>query len=184
MNLLHLCRSRRVSCQVMGAMSVALLAPVALAQPTDATQEKLLQCRLIAAPLTRVACYDAIHVAAAIASPSRAVAATPPTQQAPAGAAVAAPARQPADSAAFGLPVREQQAASNALQSMIAGAFDGWMAQSKIRLANGQVWQIADDSEGAYRLRDPKVQIRRSSFGSYFMSIEGVQQTPKVRRVE
>jgi hypothetical protein len=51
-------------------------------------------------------------------------------------------------------------------------------------LANGQVWQITDGSEGVYSLVDPLVTIERGSFGSFFLRIEGVGQTPKVRRLQ
>lgn len=73
---------------------------------------------------------------------------------------------------------------AGALESSISGLFEGWQPQSRIRLANGQVWQVTDGSEGVYARRDPKVRISRGTLGSFFMQIDGVSQTPRVRRIE
>lgn len=69
------------------------------------------------------------------------------------------------------------------LSSHIPGQFEGWLPKERISLANGQVWEITDGSEAAYSLRDPKVLITRGFSGSFFMKIEGVYQTPRVRRI-
>ena len=45
------------------------------------------------------------------------------------------------------------------------------------------MWQLVEDSRGAYNLRDPKVTIRRAALGSFMMDIDGVNQTLRVRRV-
>lgn len=70
------------------------------------------------------------------------------------------------------------------MESTIAGTFEGWLAGSRLRLANGQVWEIADGSSASYLLRDPKVRITRGMLGSFFMTIEGVAQSPRVRRIQ
>lgn len=174
----------------VAALSVGTLAFAAVATPAGETAAQLLNCRQIPSPMARVACYDAISVP----GPDSANSSTRPQITGPSrphttdvGAAAGVPPYRTApvsDPAAFGLAARETAAVTNRLDGVIAGNFDGWMAQSKIRLTNGQIWQISDGSEGAYRLRDPKVQIHRTAFGSYFMQIEGVHQTPKVRRIE
>jgi len=51
-------------------------------------------------------------------------------------------------------------------------------------MANGQLWEVTDGSQAAYRLSDPKVRISRGISGSFFMEIQGVSQTPRVRRIE
>jgi hypothetical protein len=43
--------------------------------------------------------------------------------------------------------------------------FEGWRPNERIRLANGQVWQIADDSSSLLQRRDPKVTVRRGALG-------------------
>lgn len=77
-----------------------------------------------------------------------------------------------------------QAAAADVIESSIAGPFKGWWPKDRIKLANGQVWQIADDSTGAVNLTDPKVTIRRGFFGGYRLEIEGVSKSPTVKRVQ
>lgn len=96
--------------------------------------------------------------------------------------ATAAPTTTAQAVASFGL-----EAAGEKLQevrSHIPGLFDGWRAGDRIRLANGQVWRVVDDSRADYDLRDPQVTVRRGALGSYLLDIEGAKQLPRVRRVE
>ena len=44
--------------------------------------------------------------------------------------------------------------------------------------------RIADGSQTAYDVKNPVVRIVRGAFGSFFMEIEGVSHSPKVRRVQ
>jgi len=83
----------------------------------------------------------------------------------------------------FGLPQRPAFERSEALETSVAGNFDGWGPDEKITLANGQVWQISDGSSAGYSLREPKVRITRGSFGGFFMQVDGVSQTPRVKRL-
>jgi hypothetical protein len=144
------------------------------------------QCRLLTDVALKAACYDAI----ALPAPGSGVSAAPPPLAAPARAA-ATPVNPTATAAAsFGLPAAAPvlpaagTVVGGALESSIVGSFEGWQAQSRIRLANGQVWQITDGSEGVYSRRDPKVRISRGTLGSFFLQIDGVSQTPRVRRIE
>jgi len=91
-----------------------------------------------------------------------------------------------ADPAAlFGLENRRQPpSVPDAIDSSVPGRFDGWQGNSRIRLSNGQVWEIRDGSQASYDLRDPKIRIVRGMSGTFFMEIEGVSQIPRVRRVE
>lgn len=143
-------------------MLLAGAAGLAPAGPLD----DLRRCRAVADERARLACYEAIVVEGALA------------------AATAAPALAPAPAATFGLPKPAPVNEIELLESRLPGRFDGWLPGSRIRLANGQLWQISDGSEAAYRLQDPKVRITRGSMGSFFMQIDGVSQTPRVRRVE
>ena len=150
-------------------LNMKLLVPVLLAvmsmPATAADDGALRQCRALTDAAARLACYDALPLAA----PSTASATAPP-------AAAAAPA------AAFGLPPPEEKVQE--ITSTIPGLFDGWGPRSLIRLANGQVWQVTDDSRGVYALRDPKVRVKRASLGSFVLDIEGANLLPRVRRVE
>jgi hypothetical protein len=124
------------------------------------------RCRDLRDAAARLACYDAIPLSAAQAPP------------APSAAAVTAP---PATSFGLATPTAPQPVAS--IESAIDGPFYGWLPRGKLKLVNGQVWEVTDGSQSAYNLQNPKVKITRGVAGTFFMAIEGVAQTPRVRRV-
>lgn len=71
------------------------------------------------------------------------------------------------------------------MDSTIIGDFDGWGPNTRIKLANGQVWRVIDDSSAVLpRRSNPKVRIERNLFGTLFLSVEGTNSSAKVRRVE
>lgn len=166
---------------------LALLASVP-AWPDDTG---LRRCRELADPRARLACYDALPLprttapaGPAPADPARAgrAAATPVPPVAPAAPPTLTPE---AREARFGI---EEKAAAQeelpAIQSHIPGLFEGWRPNMRIRLANGQVWQIADDSSRMMERRDPKVTVRRALLGAFFLDFEGDNRSPRVRRVQ
>jgi hypothetical protein len=159
----------RPAALLMAAPLLALATLPALAQG-DATH----RCPKLTNPAARLACYDAAFPPAQDVAPA-AIAPTPPS------AAAAPPAAPAAD---FGREPRPQPIA--AIESTLDPAFDGWGPRSRIRLANGQVWRIADDSSGFVNPRPVprKVTVRRGSFGTFIMDIEGTNQTPRVTRVD
>jgi hypothetical protein len=154
--------------------ALLLLAASSWGQATE-----LQRCRTLADATQRLACFDA-------ALPPIKPGTAPPqvTPAVAAAASVAAPAPAAATATAeFGLqPKPETQTQS--IQSHLPGEFDGWEPRQKFTLANGQVWLLIEDSRGAYRLRNPKVTIRRGAIGSFLMDIEGVAQTLRVRRMQ
>lgn len=145
-------------------------APLGTQAADDAAMQR---CRGMADAMARLACYDAITVPDLL----------PP---AAANVGVAAPAGSP--DASFGLESRPSPSTAPtplaAMESAIDGAFDGWLPNSVFKLANGQSWQIADGSTAAYRLKSPKVKVTRGVSGSFFMAVDGVAQTPRVRRLQ
>lgn len=127
------------------------------------------RCRDTRDPAARLACYDAVPLP------------TAPVASAP------GPAASPLPAASFGLESRPSPNATPtavSIESAIEGRFDGWLPHGQLRLTNGQVWEISDGSQSAYGLNSPKVKITRGVSGSFFMAIEGVAQTPRVRRVK
>ncbi len=135
-------------------------------------------CTSINDPVARLACYDRAM--------SREVQPVPAV--APAAGQVSGPSGAPptaAGEAAFGLPlVTRAPAQATSLVSRIVGPFDGWQASTRWKLANGQVWAIADGSSSGYPTRnDPQVRVQQGAFGGYFIDIEGVSQSPRVRRL-
>jgi hypothetical protein len=84
----------------------------------------------------------------------------------------------------FGL--EEKRAATNQLatvESSINGRFEGWGPNSRITLANGQVWRVMDDSSAILYLDNPKVLVRRGLLGAFYLEINGTNRSPKVKRV-
>jgi hypothetical protein len=155
----------------MKRLALLLLAGCTWAPAAVADNAALQRCRELRETTARLACYDAIPLGAAPAPQ-----ATPPP-----------PATAFAPAATFGLESRQAPpnlpAPLEAVESTIDGAFDGWLPRSQLKLVNGQVWEIADGSQAAYRLQSPKVTIARGLSSSFFIAIEGVAQTPRVRRV-
>lgn len=115
-----------------------------------------LRCKDLRDDAKRLACYDA---QAAALSPAAA-------------------------QSGFGLVTRSPEPEPEAIESSLAEVIDGWEAGSRIRLANGQVWQIADGSSGFLRSSTRKVRIRRGAFGAFYMEFEGSNRSPRVKRLQ
>jgi hypothetical protein len=172
--------------------SLPLLTPLA-GWPAD--EAGFRRCREVPQAEARLRCYDALPLgASAQAQPTPSVAPPPPSISAPTPASsatgsspsatvrAASPAASP--EAGFGLQ-KPAVAELPAIESFIPGAFDGWGANSLIRLANGQVWQIVDGSSRYLARRDnPKVTVRRGALNSFFLDFEGDNRSPQVRRVQ
>jgi len=144
-----------------------------------AVYRELAQCRALRDVPARVACYDGIAMPAA--SPA---AATPATASAAAAAAGSAPASPAPVAASFGLSVVPAAPARQSIDSRIVGAFEGWSSGTRLRLENGQVWEVVDTTRASYDINAPAVRIKRGVLGSFFMEVAGVSATPRVRRVE
>jgi hypothetical protein len=170
-------------------LGAGLLA-AALPAAAQVDSQRMQTCRAVTDAAARLACYDAIPVPAAATPGAAGVAGTPAasrpaTASTPATPAAATLPTTPPAVAAFGLPAaKAPDAALNAFDSRIPGAFTGWEPRTRFRLANGQLWEVADGSSAYYRLNNPSVTVSRGTLGSFFMRIEGVSQVPRVRRVE
>jgi hypothetical protein len=129
----------------------------------------ILTCRALAESQARLACYDRIPVGVQPAAVAAASAAAP-----------AATAEQ-----RFGLKqVKRKEAEPQSIESTIEGDFSGWDPGAQIRLANGQVWRVEDGSSAVLSpMKNPKVKVTRSMFGTLFLEIEGTTNSPIVRRV-
>jgi len=154
----------------------ALLVLLAVSGSALAHDADLLRCRAIPDIPSRVACYDAIPLAATApaAAPAK-----------PAAAPAAAPA--PAPAANFGLSATQMRKADEPsfIESTLLGRIDGWGPSTLFRLANGQIWRVTDDSAGSVdEIENPKVKITRNSLGTLFLEIEGASQAPRVRRLQ
>jgi hypothetical protein len=142
----------------------------------NASDDAVKRCRQIGDAAPRLACYDAIQlgkvapVAAAVAAPAAAPAAAP---------------KAPSKAEDFGLAKKAPAAETDVIESQTATSIDGWNSGQVIALANNQKWQIIDGSSaflGKSLVR--KVKIRRGRLGGFFMEFEGLNQTPRVKRIE
>lgn len=143
-----------------------LAAPLIAAAQTDDTA--LLRCATQTDTTARLACFDALARQA--------------QQRQSAGLSATAVADTRRESE-FGKP-RIDASDIDVLESRIPGRFEGWSPRQRFTLANGQIWQISDDSSSFGNAVDVAVKIRRGAIGSYFMDVEGIRRSPRVRRVE
>ena len=168
-----LTRTGTLALALAAALAGAAASSEAFAQTPDAA---LLTCARNTDSAARLACFDGLATQAR----QRQVAGGP--SAAAATAAATAPVTPKPDE--FGRPPRVDDSGLGLLESRIAGRFEGWSANQRIPLVNGQVWQIADDSSGFGNAQEPVVRIRRGALGSYRMEVEGVVRSPRVKRVK
>ncbi len=131
-----------------------------------AADPTLQECRAIPDPTARLACYDALPSSANTGG-------------------VESKVRLPETPAQFGLSREVTPSVDLALiESTIPGHFDGWYPKRRVRLANGQVWQVADGTTRLYELDNPKVTIRRGVLGAYYLDLSIDNRSIRVTRVE
>lgn len=123
----------------------------------------LLRCRDLADGPARLACYDAIVVQTNEEKIRQ---------------------NEVSQREKFGLERAVDKTAPEAIDSYIPGHFEGWQAGASIRLANGQVWQVNDNSSGVHFIDNPKVRVRHGVFSAYYLEIEGTNRSPRVTRVQ
>ena len=153
------------------------IALLALASTAHAQVAQLQRCPSIADPTARLACYDAA-MPPAIGRPAIA---TAPQAPSPAAAPAAAIATK---SEAFGLPQEPATIAAQSIQSTTGATFYGWGPKERIRLQNGQVWEVTDGSSGTLSSPNTKVTVRKGALGGFRMEFEGLNRSPSVRRIE
>ena len=89
------------------------------------------------------------------------------------------------DSAGPGQGQRDStaQRGSKDIHTHIVGTFRGWDTGTVFTLANGQRWQVADDSSlMIHSMKNPAVTLRKSFFGSWLLDVDGVDQSVHVTR--
>ena len=86
--------------------------------------------------------------------------------------------------AAFGLPEAKRPDAVDSVTSTVGPTFSGWGPNSRIRLANGQIWQVVDGTSVSLPEGSRKVSVKRGALSSYYLDFEGLNTSPRVRRVE
>ena len=173
---------------------IALL-PLTLSNTAEPLLGGLSKCAAITRDLQRLACYDLLvsgkQPPADVVLMNQNTANTV-TQQRP---TPVAPTTTPVSSSTFGLKQQPDASStkfglkdtaddSESLHTTIQGQFTGWKKGDKITLANGQVWKIADGGTFHYKATNPSVIIKRGMFGSFRMSVDGLNKTARVVRIK
>eukprot|EP00042_Codosiga_hollandica_P006370 m.15805 g.15805 ORF g.15805 m.15805 type:complete len:171 (+) comp26664_c0_seq1:2269-2781(+) len=170
-------------------MRTFTLIALSLAAMPALAQDSLQRCRAMTDGAARLVCYDALADAARVpvqpvppAKPAAPAAVARTAAPAAAVATAAAPAR--VGEATFGLPESRRPEAVESVESSVGPSFEGWGPNSRIRLANGQVWQVVDGTSVSLPEGPRKVSVKRGALSSFYLDIEGLKTSPRVRRVE
>lgn len=154
------------------------------AQPPGSTTNSaitdLARCAGITTDAVRLACFDALARETGQSPDAEAVA--PASVERVASDAPG----QAENEDAFGAELLGEREAFglDEIESRLIGEFTGWRGNTTFRLENGQVWRQAEAGRLVFRADAPRVTIRRGAFGTYRLSVEGVNRAVRVRRVE
>lgn len=81
--------------------------------------------------------------------------------------------------------IADKPEGTEALETRIAGKFDGWSGKTVFHLQNGQIWQQSDDGSYVDRPVDsPKVRIVPGRLGAFWMEVDGVNPRVKVKPIK
>lgn len=155
----------------------ALLGAAAAHAAPSSLEVEFAKCRALGEASARYACYDAIPL------PTPSMAKAPAAATAPAPAPVAGSARA-VEMEKFGLIEKSRPDEVLNIQSQVDKDFDGWRPNQRIRLANGQVWQVADDSNGFVGSKHRNVTIRKGAMGAFYLEFDGTSSSLRVRRLQ
>ena len=178
-------------------MLSAALVPAAWAHDAD-----WVQCARIASALERLDCYDALaedaeKTTATTFAPDRS---TTGERDAPTRATRPTTTLSPVNNFSpgddrgaptagtrfdeFGFPDRLSAATPEEITTRYDGAFTGWSGNTLFRLANGQVWKQSQSGRVTFHRDRPRVSIRKGTFGTYRLSVEGLGKTVRVTRIK
>jgi hypothetical protein len=155
-----------------------VLSSAAIAHAVD--DASFQRCRGIRDASARLACYDGLPLDISPSAPQAPpIAPSRPAPPPPPQAAAPQPAQ------GFGLETRAPAVElPTTMESTIAGRFEGWGPNARIKLANGTVWQVVDGTSAAMSVDNPKVVIRRGMMGGFFLELENSNRSPRVRRLQ
>ncbi|WP_428309778.1 hypothetical protein [Hydrocarboniphaga sp.] len=169
-------RARRYTGALLLALALAATSAAQAASTAD-----LQRCRGIADDGARLACYDALLPAAAVAPAPPAAAVAP---AAPVAAAAVVHAADDFGAESVKKSKTADKAEDNTLHARIVGHIETSKKGTRFKLDNGQVWQDVDDRERLLDVDDAAVTIERNFIGSYFMTLDGDSARIRVRRIQ
>ncbi|WP_018624527.1 hypothetical protein [Kangiella aquimarina] len=150
-------------------------------------------CAAITDDTKRLACYDQfLKNRQAPAKPEPAAQPAKPAD--PAKPAMPEQAQKPAPKAEvvskkdrveeFGKERMREEGKLDSLTATAIGSFHEWKDGLKIKLDNGQVWEIIDSRTGFYKIQNPTVIIDKGFMNSYRMQVKGRNQRYSVIRIK
>ncbi|NIW23919.1 MAG: hypothetical protein GWN29_04770 [Gammaproteobacteria bacterium] len=164
----------------LSASFSATLGSVSTSAQQASPADDLARCAEIATDTVRLACFDAL--ARELEERTDTNRTTPePNEELP-----AAGIPQDINEDAFGAELigGREALGPDEIQSRLIGEFTGWRGNTTFTLENGQTWRQAEGGRLVFRADAPLITIRRGAFGSYRLTVEGVNRAVRVRRVE
>ena len=155
---------------VLSFALAALFGGTVLAQSFSSLEERMTEAEFKAAGLDKLSPEELAALNAFIAKETGEIAA-------------ALPAATPAvDNRGF----YQATGPDGAIYTSISGEFRGWEgAGTRLKLDNGQVWQITDSTARLkVQVTDPRVIIEPGAFGSWYLKIEGYNTRARVKRIK
>ncbi len=83
----------------------------------------------------------------------------------------------------FGMEKKMLELGGDEMSSTAVGQFDFWNKGQRVELENGQVWEITNSTNLYHKAANPRVTIEKGLFSSFYMHIDGVSKSLKVRRI-
>jgi len=173
---------------------IITLIPLTFVNAANSLNDELSICASMNRDLQRLACYDKL-AGLASSSPVEALSEKSKTSldetnsndvsstKENSSAATKTVTNTSASTGSFGLFNKDNE--PDSVTSSIPGEFKGWKNGDKIKLANGQIWQIKDSSATLYhKASNPKVTVYKGMFGSFRMKIDDLNKSVSVKRVK
>lgn len=83
----------------------------------------------------------------------------------------------------FGMEKKVLELGGDEMTSTAVGQYDFWEKGQRIELENGQVWEITNSTGMYHKASNPRVTIEKGLFSSFYLHIDGVSKSLKVRRL-
>lgn len=83
----------------------------------------------------------------------------------------------------FGMEKKVLELGGEEMSSTAVGEFRLWNKGQRIELDNGQVWEITNDTNLFHKTSNPRVTIEKGMFSAFYLHIDGVSKSLKVRRI-
>ena len=74
---------------------------------------------------------------------------------------------------------------TSTVNSKLVGKFSGWDGQTVFKLENGMIWAQASKKKFyTDEIVNPAVEVKHGMFGRWYLTVEGIDEEVKVRRIQ